>query len=95
MSNYDVQQAKASLTSAKEEVQNYLHTHYPKDKEKMAGEAFKHLEDIVTKIIKRQKFDLAWGSGASPCWHASIFLMLSAWIEAEVSLSIAISDALK
>ena len=95
MSNYEVQQAKADLNSAKENIQDYLHKHYPDDKEKRAVEAFKHLENIVTKIIKRQKFDLAWGSGASPCWHASIFLMLSAWIEAEVSLSIAISEALK
>ena len=95
VSNYEIQQAKEDLNSIKDKVRLYLREHYPEDKKDTAQEVFEYLERIVTKVIKRQKLNLSWGSGASPCWHASIFLMLSAWIEAEVSLSVAISDALK
>jgi len=94
VSNYEIEQARESLNSIKDKVRLYLKEHYPKDKEDAAQEVFVYLERIVTKIIKRQKVSLSWGSGASPCWHASIFLLLSSWIEAETSLSVAISEAL-
>ena len=95
MSNYEIEKARDALNSVKDKVRLYLKEHYPKDKEDAAQEVFEYLERLVTKIIKRQKLNLSWGSGASPCWHASIFLMLSAWIEAETTLSVAISEALK
>ena len=95
MSNFEIEQATEALNSIKDKVRLYVKEHYPKDKEDTANEVFNHLENIVTRVIKRQKLNLSWGSGASPCWHSSIFLMLSAWIEAETSLSAAISEALK
>ena len=93
MSSYEIQKAAQALDSAKDDVKKYLKEHYPD--ETVATITFKYLEEIVTKIIKRQKVSVSWGSGASPCWHINIFRMLSSWIEAETNLSAAISEELK
>ena len=89
MFSYEYTKASQELEDIKEELKAYLLNSYKKDKdpEKVAKENFIYLEKVVSRIIKRKKYQFQFSAGGSPSWHATIFSFMSKWLRAEEKIN--------
>ena len=90
MHNFELQQAQLESELAREDLYNYLQLSYQNsnmgDPASSCDQTMKYLEEILEKIIKRQKININFLNGASPLWYAEIFRYFSNWIEKEVKV---------
>lgn len=88
MNDYELEQAKADLESAKDNFQNFLIQSYQNSKfsdpQASTEQTMKYLESILDKIIKRQAINIEFLNGASPGWYSEIFKYFSLWLEQEI-----------
>lgn len=84
--SYEFEQAKTKLAQIKISMIEYLSTTCSSDEK--ARTTFQYLEAIVSKIIKRQAYQLCFESNGSPLWHGEIMTFLANWILAENELGI-------
>jgi hypothetical protein len=89
MFSYEYTKASQELEEIKEELKAYLLSSYKKDKhpEKVAKENFIYLEKVISRIIKRKKYQFQFSAGGSPSWHATIFSFMSKWLRAEEKIN--------
>jgi len=90
MGEFELKQAQLDSELAREELFSYLQQSYcnsnVSDPEASCQQTMKYLEDILEKIIKKQKISIDFLNGASPLWYVDIFRYFSNWIEKEIKI---------
>lgn len=54
--------------------------------EEIANKMFKYLETTIENVIKRKSLNFKFHPGGSPDWYATIFKIISKWIELETKV---------
>jgi len=86
---FEFNQAKLDLEETKSKLLEYIKLTY--DAQEEMDSTFLYLESIVSKICKRQQFNICF-DGGNPIWHARILHLLSNWIRLENKVGVLMSQ---
>jgi len=94
--DFELNQAELELEELKIKLNKYLLDSYGKSKDPgfEANNAYKHLEEVVNSIVKRQAVRLGFSAGAAPAWYIDLLPMITRWVELEVFIGETFSEKL-